>query len=600
MRCVMWRDSETNVDLLNYEMMVNMVVSVIKDDSLTPSSIGIFGDWGSGKSSLMKMISTELQKNDNYLCITFNGWLFEGYDDAKTALLGTILDEIVASKSPKGKILGIIKGLYKSVNLFKLIKTGILLGSSYALRTADPIQSAAQLAEVSTDISEGFDELKNSINNELSYAQLRDDLQKFRSSFSELLKSTKIDRLVVFIDELDRCNPTTIIETLEAIRLFLFISNTSYVVGADERHIAYAIKSKYIDIAETNFNVGKEYLEKMIQYPFRIPRLSEEEVECYLSLLLVDKSLNQIDYEDYRKYISNQQRRRVMRYRPNLFEMKQRFPKLYDRISDSIVMSKQISPILTNGFKGNPRQCKRFLNMLEMRKFGASFYGIKFDVQLLVKLMLLEYFSDFYDELERMVVLGTVKEKMSRIEKDGFIAYDEYKAYSEKTWLNNWLILKPLISESDIEPYIYLARDQRAKSSIQIFNPQMNEEYLEMLLSESEVINAKAIEGVKKLRIEDARRIFSEFFERILTYSPIPKNIFKSFVTTAKECSLFSEVTLYLEKLPAKNITLACLPYLNILLVNGIDRKKLNEIVLKWKSTNQKLEKFELEQIGGK
>ena len=89
----MWSDNETDIDLLRYAYLASGVVRIVKSEYLLPT-VGVFGDWGSGKSSLLRMIQMKLDKDPDVLCLTFDGWLFEGYDDAKTALIGTILDAI--------------------------------------------------------------------------------------------------------------------------------------------------------------------------------------------------------------------------------------------------------------------------------------------------------------------------------------------------------------------------------------------------------------------------------------------------------------------------------------------------------------------------
>ena len=92
---MMWRDSETELDYLDFDYLIETVSNIIKNDDLLPSTIGVYGDWGSGKSSLMYMCKDRLTKADEKIkCLVFNGWLFENYEDAKTAILGTILDEI--------------------------------------------------------------------------------------------------------------------------------------------------------------------------------------------------------------------------------------------------------------------------------------------------------------------------------------------------------------------------------------------------------------------------------------------------------------------------------------------------------------------------
>ena len=66
---------------------------------------------------------------------------------------------------------------------------------------------------------------------------------------------------------------------------FLFTGNTVFIIGADERQIAYAVKSKFREIKGQEIDIGKEYLEKLIQYPIRIPRLNSKEMEFYMICL---------------------------------------------------------------------------------------------------------------------------------------------------------------------------------------------------------------------------------------------------------------------------------------------------------------------------
>ena len=83
------------------------VTSIINNDDLLPATIGIYGDWGSGKSSLLKMSSQQFDGKDGVLLLSFSGWLFEGFDDAKTALMDTILDEIISRKLVSTEVNGV-------------------------------------------------------------------------------------------------------------------------------------------------------------------------------------------------------------------------------------------------------------------------------------------------------------------------------------------------------------------------------------------------------------------------------------------------------------------------------------------------------------
>src|SRR2546421_9743007 len=101
----MWSDNDTSVDLLGFQHLVRAVTGIVRRPRLLPATIGAFGDWGSGKSSLLRLVEEDLKADKDTLVLWFNGWMFEGYEDAKTALMGTILDEIAVRRrvTEKGK-----------------------------------------------------------------------------------------------------------------------------------------------------------------------------------------------------------------------------------------------------------------------------------------------------------------------------------------------------------------------------------------------------------------------------------------------------------------------------------------------------------------
>src|SRR5205085_7803041 len=123
------------------------------------------------------------------------------------------------------------------------------------------------------------------------------EISGFREAFDELLKKAGIDQLVVLIDDLDRCLPETAIETLEAVRLFLFTSCTAFIAAADEAMIEYAVRKHFPDLPDTTGpqTYARNYLEKLIQVPFRIPALGETETRIYVTLLLIGAQLREDD-----------------------------------------------------------------------------------------------------------------------------------------------------------------------------------------------------------------------------------------------------------------------------------------------------------------
>ena len=304
----MWKDSETIIDYLNFDYIIDAVVKLVLDEDLSPSSIGLYGDWGSGKSSLMKMVEQHLiSMNDkSILCIRFNGWLFEGYEDAKTALCGTILESIHKKEGLSSQVKGKVRKLWNKVDVQKILGKGIRYGLDYFMTggvlsltdfTISQITNALKKnAENVTeeDIAKALRSLKTDNN-------IRKDIKNFHDEFEKILKETNIKHLVVFIDELDRCSPETILDIIEAMRLFLFAKGTSFVIGADQRLIEYAIKTKYKEVIGNNLDIGREYMEKVIQYPVNIPALDENEVEQYISCLLLEKDLDKDEFAEIKE-----------------------------------------------------------------------------------------------------------------------------------------------------------------------------------------------------------------------------------------------------------------------------------------------------------
>lgn len=511
----MWRDSETNIDLLDFDYLIGITKEIIINDDLSPSSIGVYGDWGSGKSSLIEMTLKELSVNKDYLCIKFNGWLFEGYEDAKTALIGTILDEINKEKKLTAKAKEVIERLYKNIDFFKLASKGVKYGLDFLITgglgtIADiTLQSVVTKAkDKASNVSE--EDIKGAIGSAFSSDQIRTNLKSFQKDFAELLAKTKIKRLVVFIDELDRCNPDTILETLEAIRLFLFAEGTSFIIGADERQVMYAVRKKFPEIKGNKIDIGKEYLEKIIQYPVKIPQLGVHEVQFYIMCLLLKHELKE-KYDEVLKFIQDERKKDFLNFKMSFGLIEGKFPDIEGKIKDVIALANQLSAVLSKGLNGNPRHCKRFLNSLSMRITMAKIKGIELDKKALSKLMLLEYFKDnVFKELGEMQSLENgLPEELKLIEGDKWEKIEKLKLWKDDDWFRNWSKIEPKLSTTNLQPYFYFTRE-----SLQLRNTtetqQLSieaERVLTGLLSGSDSAREEALKKAKQISDFEALQI---------------------------------------------------------------------------------------------
>jgi len=594
----MWKDSETNIDLLDFDYLIGITKDIIINDDLSPSSIGVYGDWGSGKSSLMEMTLSELSINKDYLCIKFNGWLFEGYEDAKTALIGTILDEINKEKKLTAKAKEVIERLYKNVDFFKLASKGVKYGLDFLITggigtIADiTLQSVAgKVKEKASKVSE--DDIKGAIGSAFSSDEIRTNLKSFQKDFAELLAKTKIKRLVVFIDELDRCNPGTILETLEAIRLFLFAEGTSFIIGADERQVMYAVRKKFPEIKGNKIDIGKEYLEKIIQYPVKIPQLGVHEVQFYIMCLLLKHELKD-KYEEVLKFIQDERKKDFLNFKMTFGLIEGKFPDIEGKIKDVIALANQLSAVLSKGLNGNPRHCKRFLNSLSMRITMAKIKGIDLDKKVLSKLMLLEYFKDnVFKELGEMQSLENgLPEELKLIEGDKWDNVEKLKLWKDDDWFRNWSKIEPKLSTTNLQPYFYFTRE-----SLQLRNTAETQQLsieaetvLTELLSGGDSARGEALKKAKRISDFEALQILKAIITEIETSSEISADLFKSFISWGStRAELYTETVVCLNAIPGNNIKISFIPRINQFGNVANKTTEIIELFEKWQKDNPKL-----------
>lgn len=90
----MWLDNASDIDILFYEPYARIIADIAKNEQYNPLTVGVFGLWGAGKSTLLKLIGEKLKSQDGIICVTINAWMFESYDDAKTAIMEALLQEL--------------------------------------------------------------------------------------------------------------------------------------------------------------------------------------------------------------------------------------------------------------------------------------------------------------------------------------------------------------------------------------------------------------------------------------------------------------------------------------------------------------------------
>ena len=598
----MWKDSETEIDYLDFSYIVEIMKETINDEKLLPSCIGLYGDWGSGKSSMMHMCKRQLEEQkDGTVCLLFNGWLYESYDDAKTAILASILDGIKEGRNLCGTAKVTLKALYDSIDKFKVKKSGIKFGIDMAVTggfSAITNLTIKEITKKAKTVAEDVDEetVIQTIKDKLDYREIREDIREFREKFAELIKEAGIKKLVIFVDELDRCNPVTILDTLEAMRLFLFNGNVSFVIGADERHVTYAIKSKFDDIEGINMDIGKEYQEKLIQYPIRIPCMNKDETEFYIMCLLSEKELDETEFYNLLNFLQSKRKENPLEFSITMGILREYDEKIATRLNDNLVLSKQLSGILTQGLNGNPRQCKRFLNILDMRQKMANYKNVTLKSSVLAKIMEVEYFqTSLFRKMVNLLGDGDIlKAELEAFETDQDDKINALDPWKNELWVKKWMKAKPMLSGEKLENYYYFMRAS-AKDNIFTSAEKMSEEakkIFESLLKHSDLAFNRAKKSIDKMSVFDQHQILDGLYQDMISDDNYENEKVKFFLQWGALNEQLQENTVkYCIDLSSQKISLSQIPYFEGFYAQCKNQIALKSIFERWKTENGKLKR---------
>ncbi|MGC1021342.1 Qat anti-phage system ATPase QatA [Pantoea agglomerans] len=549
-------DQETATDLLYYSAIAKTVESLIDQTPDAPITIGVHGDWGAGKSSVLKMLQASYQEKDTTLCIWFNGWTFEGFEDAKTVIIETLVEELMQARPDCTKVAAAAKKVLRRVDWLKMARKagGLAFTAISGIPNLEQLKGVVDLATglitnpqdtLSVDNIKAFVGQAGGFIKEAETEQetLPKHIHAFRREFCELLEAAKIDKLIVIVDDLDRCLPETAIDTLEAIRLFLFVEKTAFVIGADEAMIEYAVRKHFPDLPQSSgpLSYARNYLEKLIQVPFRIPALGNLETRVYTTLLLAENALG----SEHADFIALLNKARQEMQRPWLSSgldrktveavLRESIP---EPVEQALFISAHVTPLLSAGTRGNPRQIKRFLNSMMLRKAIAEARGFGDEIKrpVLAKIMLAErFYPTFYEQIVRQTTrhaegkpdalalfegqaCGDVLTQASADEISGapLGSSEEFDidGWMKNDWAVDWARTEPRLSGEDLRPYIFVTRDKP-----NLFTGSLTSSHLTPLI---EKLMGKGIalavlkDPLEKLTPQEADEVFEALSERIL------------------------------------------------------------------------------------
>jgi predicted KAP-like P-loop ATPase len=614
----MWNDVETTQDFLNFSVIAKTVAELISESGEKPISIGVSGSWGAGKSSMVKMIGEALKLKDddkddkekNYVFLEFNAWLYQGYDDARTALLQAVSDKLLEESqkrsNSKKDLTGKVKSFISRINWLQVAKMavplsmglvpgGVAVGGIASLINAvtNLIQNKDDKAQTqkSEAVSTAFNDLTPEIKTllkENASKSTPQQIEKLRAEFAELLKELNIT-LVILVDDLDRCLPPTAISTLEAMRLLLFVERTAFIIAADEQMIRNSVKAHFADV-ELSEGLVTSYFDKLIQIPLSVPHLGVAEVKIYLVMLFAELSERRGEIEDdtWEKAKAD-----LLALLSNAWQggiSKTKIEKVFTgdsigKMQKYIDMAEQLAGIMVTAdhINGNPRLIKRFLNSLVIRDKVARLNGMTIDFSCLVKMQLFERCAS-PAAFEFLV-------KKSVESQDGKLAFlqeieakvasgDDYEV-EDPNWntpfITEWLKLEPKLGDMDIRPLLYLSRDRSL--SLAAYDELSHEasEILTALTAVDKDILNDLVSKIKEIGETEAERLLVRLGRIGSGNQWEKKNLIATLHITEAYPNLGSRLVNILDAIPAKTRKAAFIPLLR-------DKPWASEMLTKWQS----------------
>ena len=225
----------------------------------TPMTLSIQGAWGTGKTSIMQFVKKPLDEDSKIKTVWFNTWQYSQFNMDNylaVSLLSGIIESLeLKSDANKKKFRKVVNTLGRVVGNAALIGLEAVAGS----QAAQMVSSAEQKAEA------------NDYNPAKAITELRGE---FANCVKKACEEGQLDKIVIFVDDLDRLEPKKAVELLEVLKLFMDCEKCVFVLAIDYEVVCRGVAAKYGKLAENDADAlekGKSFFDKIIQVPFKVP-----------------------------------------------------------------------------------------------------------------------------------------------------------------------------------------------------------------------------------------------------------------------------------------------------------------------------------------
>ena len=264
-------------DLLQFESYAKVLAGAAVE-SRDPITIGVFGHWGCGKTSLLRLMKKEVEDNADAAAVWFNAWQYEKEEHLIVPLTATISKQL---ENPKWS-----DRLKKGAERLRDALRSIAYGISIKGKVGIPLMSEAEVNLSPKGMIDRYQDLtKDSVLARSLYFDAFEHLEAFSK------EGTPAPRIVVFVDDLDRCFPEKAVELLEGIKLVLNRPGFSFVIGVNEEIIQAFIEHKYAKDYPIDGSLMKDYLDKIVQVKVRVPEREPAEMTGYIQALVSESKV---------------------------------------------------------------------------------------------------------------------------------------------------------------------------------------------------------------------------------------------------------------------------------------------------------------------
>lgn len=258
-------------DLLKRRPFADRVAGVITERAERSGFvIGIYGPWGDGKTSVLRMVEEALP--GDVVVHWFNPWLFESPEQLVLMYFNELVAKLHISKGATSKELRRV-----------LTKYGRVLSTAPAPQTLI--------------LGKGMLALSAVLPASPSLAAMRQEIE------SALMKPDA-PRVVVMVDDIDRLDPRDVMAVLKLVKLTGHFPNTTFVLAFDDRVLADLVEKLLGQIG----GGGRHFLEKIVQLPLRLPAADESVLlnavleEIGGALETVEADLTRAEVQEFRLY----------------------------------------------------------------------------------------------------------------------------------------------------------------------------------------------------------------------------------------------------------------------------------------------------------